>query len=66
MGKFKIEHSNTDVKKLWMLARNGVFSHKTVTKIFASESTQYIVFHSKRSYEKYKEFQYSSLAMYPM
>jgi hypothetical protein len=66
MNEYKIEHSNTDVSKLWMLARNGVFSHRTVEKIFDNDEDGYIVFNSKESYEKYKEFQYSTLAMYPM
>jgi hypothetical protein len=66
MGKYKIEHTNTDVHKLWMLAENGVFSRRTVEKIFQNNEDGYIVFNSKESYDKYKELEYSTLAMYKM
>jgi hypothetical protein len=66
MNEYKIEHSNTVVSKLWMLAKNGVFSRKTVERIFENDEDGYIVFNSKESYEKYKKFEYSTIAMYPM
>lgn len=66
MNEYKIEHSNTDVRKLWMLADNGVFARKTVEKIFDNNEDGYIVFNSKQTYDTYKKFQYSTLAMYKM
>lgn len=66
MNKYKIEHSNTDVRKLWMLADNGVLSHKTVEKIFENDEDGYIVFNSKQTYDIFKRFEYSTLAMYKM
>jgi len=66
MNEYKIEHSNTDVRKLWMLADNGVFARKTVEKIFENNKDGFIVFNSKQTYDTYKKFQYSTLAMYEM
>lgn len=61
-----MERSNTSVKKLWMLARNGVLSYETVKNIFKNEEDGFIVFNSKRSYEKFKEHEFSASAMSPM
>jgi hypothetical protein len=63
MKKYRIEHSNTAVRKLWTLARNGIFSYKTINDIFKNEEDGYIVFNSKKTYERFKEYQYSPLAM---
>lgn len=59
---YKIEHSNTDVRKLWKLAANGVMDRRTVSKIFDNSADGYIVFNSKAIYERFKQFEYSSLA----
>lgn len=64
MKKYTIEHNNTDVKKLWNLAKNGVFSYQTIHKIFNNENEGFITFNSKYSYDKFKEFEYSTLAYY--
>lgn len=63
-GKPRIKHNNTDVKKLWNLAKNRVFAYRTVHDIFKNDVDGYIVFNSKYAYEKYKEFEYTTLAMY--
>lgn len=51
--KYQIEHSNTDVRILWTLARKGYLSYKTVHNIFKNEIDGYITFNSKRTYEKF-------------
>lgn len=68
--KYKIKHSNTDIRKLWNLARNGVFAYATVNSImetsdeYSNEYESYIVFNSKRSFDKFKKFEFSASAMY--
>lgn len=66
MGEYKIEHNNTDVRKLWMLARNGIFSRSTVDKMLGNSSDEYIVFNSREAYEKFRKYEFSASAMYPM
>lgn len=62
--KYKMEHSNTDVKKLWNLAKNGVFDIKTVKNIFDNDTDGFITFNSKYSYDKFKQYEFSTSAMY--
>lgn len=62
---YKIPHSNTDVRKLWNLADNKVLSVKTVENIFKNDNEPgFIVFNSKRTYETFKQFEFSNLAMF--
>lgn len=60
---FYISHSNTDVKKMWNLVKNGILDRKTVDDILSNTDGFYIFFDSEETYNKYKEFEYSSLAM---
>ncbi|MFQ3843300.1 hypothetical protein AABD41_01475 [Staphylococcus pseudoxylosus] len=62
--KYKMENSNTDVRKLWNLARNGVLSYQTVHKIFENDCVGVITFNSKRTYDKFKQYEFSTSAMY--
>ena len=62
--RYCIEHSNTDVRKLWNLARNKVIAYQTVHSIFNNDIDGYIAFNSKQTYELYKRFEYSTIAMY--
>lgn len=61
---YRIERNNTDVKKLWYLANNGVIDHRTVSRIFESSEDGFIVFNSKMIYDRFKLFEYSTLALY--
>lgn len=61
---YRIERNNTDVKKLWYLAYNGVIDRRTVSRIFERSEDGYIVFNSKMIYDRFKTFEYSTLAMY--
>lgn len=61
---YKIEHSNTDVRKLWNLADNKVIARKTVENIFKNNVDGYIVFNSKQTYDTFKRFEYSTLALF--
>lgn len=60
---YKIAHSNTVVSKLWNLASNGVLDRRTIDKIMESSDEEYIIFNSKKVYDLYKEFEFSTLAM---
>ena len=62
MKKYTIEHNNTDVSKLWNLAKNGVFSYQTIHKIFNNENEGLITFNSKSSYDKFKKFEFTASA----
>ena len=64
MHEYKIELNNTDISKLWMLARNGIFSKSTVYKIIDNSNDEYIIFNSRESYEKFRKFEFSASAMY--
>lgn len=64
MNKYMIKHNNTDVHKLWRLAANGILDKRTVYRIFENDVPGYIVFNSKRTYDLFKRFEYSTLAMY--
>ena len=66
MHEYKIELNNTDVSKLWMLARNGIFSKSTVERILDNSDDEYIVFNSRELYEKFRKFEFSASAMYLM
>ena len=63
----KIHYDNTNVKKLWNLAKNGIFNYRMVKDILINineSDPDYIYFKSERSYKKFKELEFSSLAMY--
>ena len=62
--KYTIKHNNTDVSKLWNLAKNGVFSYHTVRKIFDNENDGFITFNSKYSYDKFKQHEFTTSAYY--
>lgn len=62
--KITIEHSNTDVRKLWNLAKNGVLSYTAVHNTLDDTDLKTIVFKSKHTYNVFKENEFSSLAMY--
>ncbi|MEJ7218446.1 hypothetical protein [Staphylococcus gallinarum] len=62
--KYKIEHSNLDVNKLWNLAKSGVFDIKTIENIFKNDNDGFITFNSKYSFNKYKQYEFSTSAMY--
>lgn len=58
-ARYKIEHSNSDVQKLWLLAKNGIIGYQTVHNIFKNESDEFIIFNSKRTYDKFMEYRYN-------
>lgn len=60
---YQIEHSNLVVSKLWNLAKNGVFDYRTVEGIVKDSDGHYLIFNSKASYDKFKEYEYSNLAI---
>lgn len=60
--KYKIKHNNTDVRKLWNLAKNGIFSYQTIHKIFNNENDGFITFNSKYSYDKFKKYEFTTHA----
>lgn len=62
-ARYKIEKNNSDVRKLWTLARNGYMSRKTVHNILENESDEFIIFNSKRTYEKYLNLRYDRSAI---
>ena len=64
--QYTIKHSNTDIRKLWNLASNGIFARKTVERIIeeSCKVDDLIVFNSKQSYDKFKKFEYTTFAMY--
>ena len=64
MTKYTIERTNTDVRKLWNLAYNGILDKRTVSKIFENSDTDVITFNSKHTYDKFIKFQFSNSAYY--
>lgn len=62
MKKYTIERTNTDVSKLWTLAHNGIFDKRTITKIFECSNSDEITFNSLYSYNKFLDFEFSSVA----
>ena len=64
MQKYTIERTNTDVRKLWNLAHNGILDKRTVNKIFEDSNTDVITFNSKHTYDKFIKFQFSNSAYY--
>lgn len=58
-ARFRIEKNNSDVKTLWLLAKNGYMSYQTVHNIFKNESDRFIIFNSKRTYDKFIENRYN-------
>ena len=60
--KYAIKHNNTDVKKLWNLAKNGIFSYQTEHKIFNNENDGFITFNSKYAYDKFKQHEFTASA----
>ena len=65
MNENKINYDNTNVKKLWNLAKNGIFDYRMVRNIISNidESDDYIYFKSERSYKMFKETEFSTLAI---
>lgn len=59
-----IEHSNTDIKKLHNLARNGIFSRATINRILSNTDCEKIYFFSKYAFDKYQEVKFSTFALY--
>ncbi|XWX31194.1 hypothetical protein WGPJNHAJ_CDS0147 [Staphylococcus phage PG-2021_19] len=62
-ARYRIEHSNSDVKTLWALAKNGYMSYQTVRNIFKNESDRFIIFNSKQTYNKFMELRYNRSAI---
>lgn len=58
-ARYKVEYNNSDVKTLWLLAKNGIMSYQTVHNIFKNESDRFIIFNSKRTYDKFIENRYN-------
>ena len=58
-ARYRIEHSNDDVRTLWLLAKNGIMSYQTVKNIFKNESDNFIIFNSKRTYDKFMQHRYN-------
>lgn len=58
-ARFRIEKNNSDVKTLWALARNGYMSYQTVRNIFKNESDKFIIFNSKKTYDKFMQHRYN-------
>lgn len=58
-ARYKIEHNNSNVKTLWLLAKNGYMSYQTVHNIFNNHSDNFIIFNSKRTYNKFMENRYN-------
>ncbi|VEV88374.1 hypothetical protein, partial [Staphylococcus phage Stab23] len=58
-ARYRIEKNNSDVRKLWLLAKNGYMSYQTVRNIFKNESDEFIIFNSKRTYNKFMENRYN-------
>lgn len=67
MNENKIYYDNTNVSKLWNLAKNKIFDYRMVKDILKNVNKNdpyHIYFKSERSYKKFKELEFSSLAMY--
>lgn len=64
MTHITIEHSNTDVRKLWNLAKNNVLSYTAVHNTLDDTDGNTIVFKSKHTYKIFKQFEFSASAMY--
>lgn len=67
MKESKIYYDNTNVKKIWNLAKNGVFDYRMIRDILSNvdkSDPYHIYFKSEHSYKKFKAFEFSSLAMY--
>ena len=64
MKKYTIVRTNTDVRKLWNLASNGILDKRTVIKIFEESNIDVITFNSKYTYNKFLIFQFSNFAYY--
>ena len=64
MKKYTIVRTNTDVRKLWNLASNGILDKRTVIKIFEESNIDVITFNSKYTYDKFLIFQFSNFAYY--
>lgn len=67
MKENKIYYDNTNVKKLWNLAKNGVFDYRMIKTILSEvhkSESDYIYFKSEHSYRKFKALEFSTLAMY--
>lgn len=67
MKENKIYYDNTNVKKLWNLAKNKIFDYRMVREILENVNERdpyHIYFKSERSYKKFKELEFSSIAMY--
>lgn len=58
-ARYRIEKNNSDVKTLWLLAKNGYMSYQTVHNIFKNQSDKFIIFNSKRTYDKFMEHRYN-------
>ena len=64
MTHITIKHSNTDIRKLWNLAKNNVLSYTAVHNTLDDNDGRTIVFKSKHTYEIFKQFEFSAAAMY--
>lgn len=58
-ARYRIEKNNSDVQKLWLLAKNGIIGYQTVHNIFKNESDEFIIFNSKQTYNKFMENRYN-------
>lgn len=55
-NEYKISYDNTNINKLWNLAKNGIFDYRMIKKILSDvdKNNPYsIVFKSKISYDKF-------------
>ena len=64
MTHITIEHSNTDVRKLWNLAKNNILSYTAVHNTLDDTDGNAIIFKSKHTYKIFKQFEFSASAMY--
>ena len=64
MACITIKHSNTDVRKLWNLAKNNVLSYTAVHNTLDYTDGRTIVFKSKHTYKIFKQFEFNAVAMY--
>ena len=64
MKKYTIKRTNTDVRKLWNLAYNGMIDKRTINKIFDNSNIDVITFNSQYTYKKFLELQFSNFAYY--
>ena len=59
-----INRDNTTVSKLHNLASNDLFDKRTINHIFEISGDSELVFSSKYTYNKFKDFEFSTFAYF--